>query len=312
MRPGLPSIHADAIAPAGIEPVISSTLKGWRASHYTTGPLSYLRRDTLRVFRRSRIATVEHTFDHDETTRKAEARRLRREHGMPLKRTAARLGVSVASVHAWTAGIELTDEQRRLNLSGPKGPQSPDQIGKRVARWRRKNRDRRLGYQAQGGLRARERDPLHIAGCMLYWAEGSKERNRAKLANSDLQLVRMFRRFLTDALGVPKERITVRINVYLGNGLSIQQIEQHWLEALALPKSCLRRSLVDCLPTSSSGAKKNRLPYGVCTLSVHRTEVAQHLYGAIQEYAGFEEPRWLDGPPQKPRRRKPRPSAEAP
>ena len=31
-------LHKDAIAPAGIEPVISSTLKGSRASHYTTGP----------------------------------------------------------------------------------------------------------------------------------------------------------------------------------------------------------------------------------------------------------------------------------
>jgi hypothetical protein len=24
------------------------------------------------------------------------------------------------------------------------------------------------------------------------------------------------------------------------------------------------------------------------------TRIVQHIYGAIQEYAGFEEPRWLD------------------
>jgi hypothetical protein len=40
--------------------------------------------------------------------------------------------------------------------------------------------------------------------------------------------------------------------------------------------------------------KKNRLPYGVCQLRLHSTPVIQHIYGAIQEYAGFEEPRWLD------------------
>ena len=34
------------------------------------------------------------------------------------------------------------------------------------------------------------------------------------------------------------------------------------------------------------------------------TRILQHIYGAIQEYAGFEEPRWLDGPPRKPRPRK--------
>jgi hypothetical protein len=53
-------------------------------------------------------------------------------------------------------------------------------------------------------------------------------------------------------------------------------------------------------PTSSSGRKTNKLPYGVCTLSIYDTRIAQHIYGAIQEYAGFEEPRWLDGPPRKP------------
>jgi hypothetical protein len=43
---------------------------------------------------------------------------------------------------------------------------------------------------------------LHQAGCMLYWAEGSKARNTLKFANSDRQMVRFFRHFLTDALGV--------------------------------------------------------------------------------------------------------------
>jgi hypothetical protein len=48
--------------------------------------------------------------------------------------------------------------------------------------------------------------------------------------------------------------------------------------------------------------KRNRLPYGVCSLRILRsTSLVQHAFGAIQEYAGFEEPRWIDGPPRKPR-----------
>jgi hypothetical protein len=59
----------------------------------------------------------------------------------------------------------------------------------------------------------------------------------------------------------------------------------------------LRKHTLNHLPTSSSGGKKNKLPYGVCALRVLRsTRIVQHIYGAIQEYAGFEEPRWLDGP----------------
>ena len=64
---------------------------------------------------------------------------------------------------------------------------------------------------------------------MLYWAEGSKERNAVIFANSDLQMMRFFHRFLRDCFSIPPERFGFRLNVYTGNGLSIRQIENHWL-----------------------------------------------------------------------------------
>jgi hypothetical protein len=146
-----------------------------------------------------------------------------------------------------------------------------------------------------------------MAGCLLYWAEGSKGRNTVHFANSDINMVRFFCEFLRRSLGVGSEEITLRLNVYTGNGMSIRQIEDHWLEALELPRTALRGHTLNHTPTSSSGRKKNRLPYGVCSLSVLKsTRLVQHIYGAIQEYGGFEEPRWLHGPPVKSRPRKKR------
>jgi hypothetical protein len=77
--------------------------------------------------------------------------------------------------------------------------------------------------------------------------------------------------------------------------MSIDQIERYWLHLLDLPKSSARGHMLNHMPTSSSGRAKNKLPYGVARFSVHRTEKVQHVYGAIQEYAGFDEPVWLDG-----------------
>ena len=143
---------------------------------------------------------------------------------------------------------------------------------------------------------------------MLYWAEGSKDRNSLIFANSDVEMIRFFWRFLRDFFSLGAEDVTVRINVYTGNGLSVEQIEDRWLARLGLPRGCLRKGIVNHLPTSSSGQRKNKLPYGVCTLRVKRsTPIVQHIYGAIQEYGGFDEPRWLDGPPR--RRRADRPEA---
>jgi hypothetical protein len=130
---------------------------------------------------------------------------------------------------------------------------------------------------------------------MLYWAEGAKTRNVVKLVNSDRHMVAFFRRFLVDALGIDPMRLRMSINVYTNNGLTIEQIERSWLDLLELPRTCLRKHTLNHMPTSSSGRARGRLPYGVCSLYLNSTEAVQHIYGAIQEYAGFSEPAWLDG-----------------
>ena len=229
---------------------------------------------------------------------RAEARRLRSEFGMPMKQIAKLLKVSSSSVHNWTADIEIKPEHERRNRAA----------GRRAfgETWAEKNRERRRQAQAEGREFARLGDPFHFAGCMLYWAEGAKERNCVKFANSDPNMVRFFRQFLTECLGVRPEDLRYRLNVYLGNGLSIREIEDHWCEVLGLPRSCIRGHSINHFPTSTSGKKKNKLPYGVCSLSVGRTDLVQHIFGAIQEYGRFEEPSWLDGPPRKPRKRRTR------
>src|SRR5690606_20316473 len=120
-------------------------------------------------------------------------------------------------------------------------------------------------------------------------------------ANSELNMVKLFCRFLRECFDIPDDRITLRLNVYTGNGLSVSEIETRWLSVLELPRTSLRGHTLNHKPTSSSGMKKNRLPYGVGTIRLLRsTYVLHHILGAIQEYGGFDEPRWLDGPPRKP------------
>jgi hypothetical protein len=228
-----------------------------------------------------------------------EARRLRRTEGTPLKRLAARLGVSVSTVHVWTRDIELTPEQKARNLAGPRGPRSPEAIARFVRTWSGMNRERRRSYQDEGRKRATLGEAVHQAGCMLYWAEGSKHRNSLAFANSDREMVVFFVRFLRDCFDLQPHDFTLRLNVYTTNGLTIREIEDHWLWALELPRTCLRKHSINHRPTSSSGTRRSKLPYGVCTIRVRRsTRLVQHIYGAIQEYAGFDEPRWLDGPPR--------------
>ena len=84
-------------------------------------------------------------------------------------------------------------------------------------------------------------------------------------------MVRFFKEFLVTCFDLTSDDFSMKLNVYLGNGLSIEEIEDHWLEILELPRTCLRKHVVDHFPTSSSGTRVNRLPYGVCSLSVRRS-----------------------------------------
>ena len=63
---------------------------------------------------------------------------------------------------------------------------------------------------------------------------------------------------------------------------------------MRLPSSSLRKSIVNVYSKYSQKKRRNVLPYGTSGVSVCRTRIVQTIYGAIQEYGGFDRPEWLD------------------
>ena len=162
--------------------------------------------------------------------------------------------------------------------------------GERSSETRRR---RRRAAQDHGRALARSGDPLHLTGCMLYWAEGTKNKNRASLTNSDPAMLRVFVRFLQACYDVPLDRMQLRVNCFLGNGLGLDEIESWWLDKLGLPPSCLRAATVNN-PSSASKRRRPPLIYGTACVSLGSTFVVQSIFGAIQEYTGEDRPEWLD------------------
>jgi len=206
-----------------------------------------------------------------------------------MKAIARELGVSVSSVSLWTRDIELSDEQKaRL------ADRNHRFYGQTRGHYERSQnaRVKRLISQLQGRAIARRRDPRHKAGCMLYWAEGSKSKNSVQFVNSDAEMIRFFKEFLMACYAVSADQLCVSVNCYLNNGLTLDEIERHWLDVLELPATSLRKATVNNPPRASKQQKRN-LPYGTARLTLHSTHVLQSIYGAIQEYGGFDEPAWL-------------------
>jgi hypothetical protein len=225
-----------------------------------------------------------------KTNEREEARRLRRL-GWSVREIERHLKVSRSSVSLWVRDVPLTDAQ--IAELHRRSATSPGQLAGSAAN-AALALTRRRAYQSQGRSLASSAELLHVIGCMLYWAEGDKTRGSVRLANSDPALLRVFCRFLRECCGAPIERLSITCNLFADHVGRQREIEDFWLTTLDLPRTCLRRSLVNVYSKYSQKKRRNKLPYGTCKIVYHDTRTMQSIYGAIQAYAGFDRPQWLD------------------
>jgi transposase-like protein len=224
-----------------------------------------------------------------KTELRALARRIRAEEGASINEIARRTGAAKSSISRWVRDVELTaDQLETLRIRAYNGHVKGRTMNAAL------RREARLLAQEDGRLRASRGDPLLLAGCMLYWAEGAKGRNQVRLVNSDPELIRFFVKFLRECFSVDDDEMRLRCNLFADHVERQRDVEQFWLDTAGLPQSRLGRSTVNRYSKYSKKKRQNRLPYGTCELSVSRTRIVQAIYGAIQEYAGFDRPEWLD------------------
>jgi len=217
------------------------------------------------------------------------ARRMRREEGASINEIARRTGAAKSSISRWVRDIELSDEQHEaLRIAAYLGHVKGRTMHARLRREARKM------AQEDGRMRAVQGDAFFVAGCMLYWAEGSKERNRVEFTNSDPEMIRFFVRFLKTYWNLRDEQIRVTCNLFADHAERRREIEQFWLQVAALPGESLRTSTVNVYSKYSKKKRQNRLPHGTCRITVTRTRVVQAIYGAIQELGGFTRDAWLE------------------
>ena len=196
------------------------------------------------------------------------------------------LGVARSTVSLWVREIELSDHQRAE--IAVRGASARSQARSAYYRARRRR------FQEEGRDAARRGEPLHVAGCMLHWAEGSRHRNDVTFVNSDPSMLELFARFLRCYFDPPETSLKLTCNLFADHEERQREIEDFWLTTVRLPRTRLARSIVNNYSRASKRTRIGRLPYGTCRLTFHSTRAVQHIWGAIQEYGGFERPAWLD------------------
>jgi hypothetical protein len=80
---------------------------------------------------------------------------------------------------------------------------------------------------------------------------------------------------------------------YSNNGVSIDDVKKHWISGLNIPEYCFKRYTVDKRYENAPGKKVGKLLYGVGRIVINDVRIKQMIFGAIQEFIGFEENSWV-------------------
>jgi transposase-like protein len=209
-----------------------------------------------------------------------------RRQGYSITHIVETIGVAKSSVSVWVRDIKV-EEERLLRINGNRC-RSVEEWSRIGAMNAENARLRRIAFQANSAMSQEAvRENLFLIGCMLYWGEGTKDKNVITLCNSDPEIMRTFMRFLRDALEVKDEEITLTVNAYTNNGVSKEEIEAYWLNLTGLKPSSLRKGQFNP-PHSASKKVKRNLLYGTARIRVASTEKLHRIYGCIASVCGVD------------------------
>lgn len=201
-----------------------------------------------------------------------------RDAGHSYKFIEKELGIRRGTLSGWFQGRPFNPNQYTLDKirNGPK-VSAERRIQARIERTQKVWKKAKLEL---GDLSPRD---LLMLGIGLYMGEGSKTGNIIRFANSDPAMVKIFIAWSKRIFHLTDNNFTLRVHSY--PDINIREIEKYWLSVTHLPKSCLRRAMIDT--RSKVKEKSGKLPYGTLHITVLAAGNSSHgveLFRLIQGY----------------------------
>jgi transposase-like protein len=200
-----------------------------------------------------------------------------RKKGVSMGEIARTLNVAKSSVSYWVREIKLTSRQKdRLNKNG----HSIDAIEKRRTARIANTKKRREEIISKAGeeVLGLQKDPLWCIGTALYWGEGGKTQQTARVANSDPAVIKIMMRFFEKYSGVDESKY--RAHVHTFSHRNAGKAVQYWSKISGVPKCRFFKTYVK--QSSASKKKRDTLPYGTVQIYVHDSDFFFRLMGWIK------------------------------
>lgn len=117
---------------------------------------------------------------------------------------------------------------------------------------------------------------LHIAGLMLYWAEGNKTNTTVDLSNSDSKIILLFLKMLRKIYKINENKIRVLIYCYANQNQN--KLMNYWSKKLEVP---IKQFIKPYVRKDFQKNKKHKMPYGLVHIRYHDKRLLMKIFKEI-------------------------------
>lgn len=206
--------------------------------------------------------------------------RQNRELGYSLNELAKEFGISKSTASLWVRDIELNSIAKAVIEKKIKKGQAELRKNHHKARIRRTKEINIIKNKTHEDLN-KTHCSLELKKLMcslLFWAEGCKDGNSVRFANSDPLMVKLFIKLLKEGFNINGNKLKVLVHIHSYH--NDQQIKQFWADVTDIPLSNFYKSYIKL----HTGKRKHYNYKGCVVIYYHDYKVAQelmHLYNAF-------------------------------
>ncbi len=208
---------------------------------------------------------------------KQQAIALRKE-GYSYKAIEKKLGIARGTLAGWFSNLPWSKamQKKLVKRMMPFWRTHMQKLGKeRADMWRERRKVARK--DAEKTFKKFAKDPLFVAGLMLYWGEGdSKLKNSlVRITNTHPSMIRIFAKFLKKYCNVKKEKMKLMLILY--PDLNDKSCKNYWTENTQISRYGKTQFIKGKHPTK-------RLLYGIGMLNVCGCELKEKIMHWIGLY----------------------------
>lgn len=208
-----------------------------------------------------------------------------RKRGMTYSEILKKVPVAKSTLSLWLRSVGLAKKQKqkitkkRIKAS-KKGGLKKKQI--------RIDKTEKIKKDARKDIKDLTKRDLWLMGIMLYWAEGSKQKEHSpsvgvEFANSDYRMIQLYLRWLINILKVPKSDITFRVYIHKNSKVKMKDVLKFWVKKTGFREKDFKSTYFKKhnLKTNRKNTKRNY--YGMLQVRVRvSTDLNRKITGWIE------------------------------